>query len=118
MSKPNKENDKFFLKLVKDGKIKVFKTGEIINLKTNKKIGTSVDSRGYPKLAYQDSKSKKIYQIQTHRLVYLVHKGTIPGDKIINHKDGKKTNVNISNLELMSVAENNRHARKIGLNKG
>lgn len=54
-----------------------------------------------------------------HRLVIWAFTGSLstPGRQV-NHKDGNKLNNNLSNLELVSVAENIRHARITGLNPG
>ena len=36
----------------------------------------------------------------------------------VNHRDGVKTNNDISNLEMMTIEEQQKHARETGLNKG
>lgn len=54
--------------------------------------------------------------IYAHRLVWLAFNGTIPKGMQINHKNGKKNNNHISNLELVTCSENIRHAYVSGLN--
>jgi len=43
-------------------------------------------------------------------------KGKMPKDRCVNHKDGVKSNNNISNIEVVSYAENLKHAHVNGLN--
>lgn len=58
-----------------------------------------------------------------HRLVYETFNGAIPEGYCINHIDGNKqnnrcTNDHNNNLEAITMAENNKHARDNGLNQG
>jgi hypothetical protein len=50
-----------------------------------------------------------------HRLVVMAFIGPIPDGLQVNHKDGNKTNNSISNLEIVTQAENMRHAVLHGL---
>lgn len=50
-----------------------------------------------------------------HRLVVKTFMGEIPLGLAVNHKDGDKTNNNLSNLEVVTYSENMRHAYRIGL---
>jgi hypothetical protein len=53
-----------------------------------------------------------------HELVATAFLGERPKDaRTVNHKDGNKLNNNADNLEWASYKENNRHARKMLLNK-
>lgn len=51
-----------------------------------------------------------------HRLVYETFVGTIPANKVINHKDGNRENNNLNNLECISQKENIHHAYENNLN--
>ncbi len=53
--------------------------------------------------------NRKKYRV--HRLVYETFVGEIPDKMIINHIDLMKGNPDITNLELATVAENNKHSR-------
>ena len=58
-----------------------------------------------------------------HRLVYETFQGAIPNGYCINHIDGDKQNNrcttdHTNNLEAITMAENNKHARDNGLNQG
>lgn len=68
-----------------------------------------LDKNGYPKIKL-NNKSQFV-----HRLVWQDNFGKIPSKMTINHKDGNKLNYDISNLELMTQAENVRHAWSTGL---
>jgi hypothetical protein len=114
MAKANLSNDRKFLKFVRNGLLKVTKSGRVTNTKTNYTY-TAVDSKGYLKVSFSHN---GIHQIQTHRLVWLVHKGRIKDDSImLNHKDGNKQNPKLSNLELSNNSHNIRHALRTGLIK-
>lgn len=56
--------------------------------------------------------------VAVHELVAKAFIGPKPKDaRTVNHKDGNKTNNNVSNLEWATYKENNRHARIMLLNK-
>jgi len=50
-----------------------------------------------------------------HRLVAEAFIAPIPNGHEVNHKDGNKTNNHISNLEVITLQENRRHAQVHGL---
>ncbi len=50
-----------------------------------------------------------------HRLVALVHIPNPDNLPCVNHKDGNKTNNNVSNLEWVSYQGNSKHASSLGL---
>ena len=51
--------------------------------------------------------------VRVHRLMHLAFFGGLAG--VINHRDGNKQNNRLSNLEVVSSAENNAHAYRVGL---
>ena len=87
------------------GRTKSFKNGKI------KILRPSVNVHGYLTVRL-NSKTKPVH--------ILVAKTFIPNPdnlSTINHIDGIKFNCHVSNFEWLSVADNNRHARRMGLVK-
>lgn len=99
--------DKKIKIFLKNSKIKVTKSGKIFRFKNNewKEVVPHFDIGGYLKIGKS---------LPVHRIVFLAINKKIDSYKIINHKDGNKTNNNISNLENISYQKNSIHARKLG----
>lgn len=110
-----KDNDRFFVNLVKEGYLSISDSGMILNNKTKNCIG-AVGSGKYLKISVKDLLCNKIRHMQIHRLVYLIYAGDIPKNLQINHKDGNKLNNNLNNLELVTNGENVKHSIRLGFN--
>lgn len=85
--------------------------GQVYSDIADKILSTKGLRGGYPSIHIKD-KTYKVHQ--------LVAKAFIPNSdpkKIVNHKDGNKLNNNVSNLEWITIGENNKHAIDTGLAK-
>ena len=90
-------------------------------------LGLGVDEKGrvYKKgkecnqwlnyVGYPTVKDKYHNNVLTHRLVAKAFLAPDPVRSIVNHKDGDKTNNNVSNLEWCTLGENVLHALRAGL---
>lgn len=67
---------------------------------------TRKDGAGYLYVRFQ----KK--NVSAHRIVFAKFNGFLRSDKVVNHKDGNKTNNNVLNLELISESQNQIHSYK------
>ena len=111
-----KEHEAIFLDYVNQGIIKVTKEGKIFNTKTNREIGYK-NNCGYIGLGIKIN--KKVHHMLAHRLVYMVYISNDIDPKLtINHKNGIKTDNRVDNLELVTYAANNKHAKETGLYNG
>lgn len=50
-----------------------------------------------------------------HRLVWQFFQGDIPDGMVLNHKNGVKSDNRLSNLEVCTYSENQKHAHRTGL---
>lgn len=71
------------------------------------------ESNGYMIVNVHDGKRNRA--VRVHRLMAETYFGESP--LVVDHKDGKKGNNELSNLEYVSYGENNRRAKELGLNK-
>lgn len=102
-----------FVTILNHPKYEVSNTGKVRNKKTGRCVGKKT-KEGYLMVRFRDEK-RKIYDIFIHRLVLINFIGIDKNRPVVNHKDGIKTNNNISNLEWCTKGENNIHAVKTGL---
>lgn len=112
----NPEIDKYFKNLVDNHKLIVKEDGTVYNPRTGRMLGKKRENR-YVTISYFDVETGKTCCIQCHRLVWIAFNGLIDISLMINHKDGDKSNNNLSNLELVTASGNVRHALEHGLIK-
>ena len=87
-------------------------TGEFkIILKPEREMKLTLNNRGYLTVIIR----KKTYMV--HRLVAKHFIQKCKGKNFVNHKDGNKLNNHSDNLEWVTIAENNAHARLTGLHR-
>lgn len=116
MAQSKLEKEQWFLEQFQKGRIE-FDGEFFFNPKTGNKF-SSISSRGYNQVSLlrNDETGRKVMTIMAHRLIWIVHNGLITDPSlVINHIDGNKLNNAISNLELVSVTKNLRHALNTGL---
>ncbi len=105
-----------------EGVYMISEEGEIISLKRNRRIspfhkkGVNGE-RSYLRASLsKDGRKKKFF---VHRLVANAYLGSpISEAFFVNHKDGNKLNNHFSNLEWVTMSENQIHAVKNGLRRG
>lgn len=98
------------------GDYKLFSDGEILG-KDGRPMVPQLDSKGYLRIRLRYGDVDK-YGAHTYKVHRLVAENFIPNPKNlqqVNHKDGDKTNNDVSNLEWCTNAENAAHARATGL---
>lgn len=112
MTKCNTE--KVYELAVETGKWTININGQIHN-RHGRLLGY-IDSRGYLTTGIRDEE-RITYHSSIHRLVFRhFSKKPITNGLVINHIDGNKLNNSFDNLELVTHAENLRHAVIKGLN--
>lgn len=93
-------------------------SGKVINLARNEPLKLRQNNNGYLIASLAGGKEGTQKQMAVHRLVALHFLPNPYQHEQVNHKDGDKTNNNVSNLEWCSVKQNHHHAFKVGLRKG
>ena len=73
----------------------------------------SLNSKGYLTVTFRYNKIRFTYPV--HQIIGFMGGLDMSPNLTINHIDGNKLNNSISNLESVSVADNLRHAFKLGL---
>lgn len=80
--------------------------GEVWSNVTSSLLAGTLDAAGYPSVCLRVRSVQKTYRV--HRLVVQEFLGD--RELVVNHKDGDKTNNDLSNLEYCTQAENVQHA--------
>ena len=100
-----------------DGLYVVSNTGKVKSLNWNHtgkpKELKSYDNGGYRRVCI--SKNGTVKRFLVHRLVAELFLDNPNNYPVVNHKDGNKTNNNVSNLEWISIKDNVNHAIETGL---
>jgi len=94
----------------------VYKNGDVIShvRKIPRKLKRMNHNIGYHRYKMVSDAGKQCI-IYVHRVVAEAFKGKIPDDMEVNHLDGNKQNNHLSNLEIVTHAENQKHASENGL---
>lgn len=77
---------------------------------TMKRLKSYASAHGYKKFSRMVGNVKK--RIYVHRAVWIAFNGDIPEGMEINHKDRRRDNNALDNLELLTHAENVRYSAK------
>lgn len=89
--------------------------GEVLSLKTNKRLKQRRDKDGYQTVGLMIDGKQKLLKV--HRLVaqaFIENPNNYP---IVNHKDKNRANNNANNLEWCTVAYNNQYSRAKSVNQ-
>lgn len=73
----------------------------------------STDSYGYKVVKMRNK--NKVCTLKVHRIVATAFLPNPDNKPQVNHKDGNKTNNNVTNLEWVTASENIKHAKILGL---
>lgn len=110
------KEDNIFWKKYKNSNYLISKDGQVYNTKTHILLKQTPNQSGY--IRYTLRIDNKTCTKLAHVLVLETWLEEEFNERIVNHKDGNKTNNNIENLELISKSENAKHAiyqlQKIG----
>ena len=88
--------------------------GRVMSLKDSnnpKILKTFLSKSGYVRVNLM--RKGKLKQVFVHRLVAEAFIGKIPKGMTVNHKDGNKTNNDLTNLEIVTQSENILHSRYV-----
>ena len=97
-----------------NGRYIIYNDGRIYSNLTHKFLRTKITPFGYESIGlYISPGNYKWFFI--HRLVTMAFLGKLLKGLQVNHKDGKKLNNHISNLEYMTQSENAKHSYRLGL---
>ena len=88
------------------------KDGEILNVKTGRIFKKNLTDQGYYQFKVNDKKLIKPKNYYIHRFEWECVKGVIPEGFVIDHCDSVKTNNQIENLQLLTLAENVRKGNR------
>jgi len=94
---------------------KIYSNGVVLN-RHGREIKQQISKNGYVRVELWESGKGKKYLL--HRLLAESFIPNTENKPQINHIDGNKLNNSLSNLEWTTQSENQKHAYKLGLQKG
>lgn len=85
--------------------------GNVFSMKLKRSLNSPINKDGYCRIGlWKDLNVKKFF---VHRLVAIAFIPNLENKPVVNHKDGNKTNNHISNLEWVTIKENNKHSVEV-----
>lgn len=94
----------------------ITKDARVFNIKTEKELHQHIGKKcPYKVVNIQLGKRGKYKTVLIHRLIGLAYIPNPDNKPVINHKDGNKMNLELSNLEWSTYSENAQHAIDNGL---
>lgn len=88
--------------------------GKVRNPRTGRVLKQRISSKGYPTVGLWQP-GRKSLPVLVHRAVAATFIGPCPEGHAVNHINGIKTDNRATNLEYMTLGDNNRHAIAAGL---
>lgn len=98
-----------------EGHYEVSNLGRVRSARTKRGKVTGRNDRGYTIVRLWRDGKPKAYSV--HRMVARAFLGPCPDGHEVNHKDGKRNNAAVENLEYLTHSDNMLHAYKSGLLK-
>lgn len=92
---------------------KITQDGKVYSEKSKKFLTNSLSTHGYYKISLCKNEKQKTFKV--HRLVAEHFIDNPENRKCVNHKNGKKTDNRVQNLEWCTFSENTYHAYRTGL---
>jgi hypothetical protein len=91
----------------------VSRTGQVWSIPRNRALKQTRNRRGYLHVTLYVGGRPKNYLV--HRLIAAAWIGPIPDGYEVNHRNGKKNQNDVNNLEIVTPQENREHALRHGL---
>jgi len=95
-----------------EGFYQISNYGRVLSVRREKLMSLVSTADGYKKLIFRVNKKQKCFLV--HRLVMLTFHGKCPQGLVVNHKNFKRDDNRLCNLEYISINENIKYSRSNG----
>jgi hypothetical protein len=104
-----------FVKIPFTDDYRINKSGQVFSVRSGKIISQSIDDKGYCSVAFWSKNKAKKYRVHSLLCLAFYDAEYLEKGLCVNHIDGNKLNNSLSNLEIVTFAENSFHATSTGL---